>query len=188
MSHQLHTSSFEGTVVWILWIRDNVCREEIICATRAAGRCALLPPRRRAHAAPAWDRGERPTQWWLTRPRPYQQRLGPASPGGPPSSWRSRQACQRGKPHSQGHSRSCVLRVVCAHSYASWVRREGAPVRPGSARGLFAGPVAGGEFVTPSAKTAPLGITLRAAKGRSSRCFQRTRRSPLGARHARRER
>ena len=133
-------------------------------------RCALLPPRRRAHAAPAWDRGERPTQWWLTHPRPYRLRLGPVSPDGPQSSWRSRQACQRGKPHSQGHSRSCVLRVVCAHSYASWVRREGAPVRPDSARGLFASPVAGGEFVTPSAKTAPLGITLRAAKGRSSRC------------------
>ena len=65
-------------------------------------------------------------------------------------------------------------------------------MRPDAARGLITAPVArgeiGGEFVTPSAKTAPLGITLRAAKGRSSRCFQRTRRSPLGARHARRER
>ena len=47
VSHQLHTSSFEGTVVWILWLRDNVCREEIICATRAAGRCAL-------HCYPQW--------------------------------------------------------------------------------------------------------------------------------------
>jgi hypothetical protein len=47
-------------------------------------------------------------------------------------------------------------------------------VRPDAARGLITAPVArgeiGGEFVTPSAKTAPLGITLRAAKGRSSRC------------------
>ena len=52
---------------------DNTCLqggEGMHRSWRYAPPPSLLPPRRRARASPAWDHGERPTQWWLTLPCP----------------------------------------------------------------------------------------------------------------------